>query len=85
MSSSRENAIAELKKLIAAQRDRLDPKVLKAAERAAKTQQEGRVHQDMVPYDRDSAQAAVALFLKNHDDPQKLEQRLKALLSSKEH
>lgn len=82
--SGRDKAIEELKKQIAAQRDRLDPKVLKAAERAAKTQQEGRTHKDMVPYDRDSAQAAVALFLQNHDDPRKLEQRLKALLSSKD-
>lgn len=78
--TSREKAIEELKKQMAEQRQRLDPRLLEIAGKAAALKQEGRAKKNMVPYDRDRAAEAVSLFLQGHDDRHNFEQRLKALL-----
>lgn len=81
---SREKAIEELKKQMQVQKKRLDPKLLEIAQKAAALKQEGRAQKDMVPYDREAAAAAVALFLQNHEDRPNFEQRLKALLKERQ-
>jgi len=80
---SREKAIEELKKQMARQRERIDPKLLQAAQKAATLKQEGRAKKDMVPYDREAAAEAVARFLHSHADKD-FEQRLRALLKETE-
>src|SRR5690606_41470662 len=52
--SSREEALEKLRAQIAAQREKLDPKVLKAAQRAAEIAQNPQKSPDsLIPYDRD--------------------------------
>lgn len=80
---TRDKAIEELKKQMALQKERIDPKLLQAARKAANLKQEGRAKKDMVPYDREAAADAVALFLHNHADKD-FEQRLRALLKQTE-
>ena len=76
----RKKAIDELKRQIEAQKARLDPKLLEMAGKAAALSQRDPAKKDMVPYDREAAAAVVRLFLQNHGDRQKFEQRLSALL-----
>lgn len=80
----REEAIAKLKELIAEQRGRIDPKVLKEAQRAATIKQEGRAQKDLVPYDREAAAAAVALFLRDHDGEGDFTRKLQAMLDAQQ-
>ncbi|MCC7038662.1 MAG: hypothetical protein IT560_15345 [Alphaproteobacteria bacterium] len=83
--SSRDEALEILKKQMQAQKQRLDPKLLQIAGRAAALKQEGKAQKNMVPYDREAAAKAVQLFLKNHDDRADFEQRLLAMLRKGEH
>lgn len=76
----REKALEELKKQIRAQKSRLDPRLLKMAEKAAALRHEGKEGRDMVAYDRKSAARAVEIFLSRHGDRANFEQRLLALL-----
>jgi hypothetical protein len=83
--NTRDKALELLKKQMALQKERLDPKLLETAQKAAAIRQEGRAKENLVPYDREAAARAVQLFLQNHDAPEEFEQRLLALLKSKEH
>lgn len=79
----REKALLELKEKIREQRERIDPKVLKMAAKAAALSQEGKAGQDMVPYDRETAAKAVELFLRGRNDRAEFEERLMALIRNK--
>ncbi len=83
--SSRDKALEILKKQMQVQKERLDPKLLQIAGKAAALKQEGKAQKDMVPYDREAAAKAVQLFLKNHDDRADFEQRLLAMLRRDQH
>lgn len=84
--SSREEALKKLRAQIAAQRARLDPKVLRAAERAAALAQNPEKNADnMVPYDRDSAAEAIRLFLEAHEEQAEFQARLLQLLKQQQH
>lgn len=83
--SSRDKALEILKKQMQVQKERLDPKLLQIAGKAAALKQEGKAQKDMVPYDREAAAKAVQLFLKNHDDRADFEQRLLAMLRKDQH
>jgi len=82
--TSRDDALKELQRQIDAQRARLDPKVLKLAEQAARlsqaAQQTGQESPALVPYDREAAAEVIRLFLKNHKDAPEFEARLLALI-----
>lgn len=79
----REKALLELKRLMKEQKERIDPKLLKMAEKAAALSQEGKTAEDMVPYDRKTAAKAVEIFLRGHDDRADFEERLMALIRKK--
>jgi hypothetical protein len=83
--SSRDKALEILKKQMQVQKERLDPKLLQIAGKAAALKQEGKAQKDMVPYDREAAAKAVQLFLKNHGDRADFEQRLLAMLRKDQH
>ena len=84
--SRREEALQKLRAQIAEQRARLDPKVLRAAERAAAlAQNPEKTARDMVPYDRDSAAEAIRLFLDSHDDQAAFQAKLLQLLKLRQH
>ncbi len=83
--SSRDEALEILKKQMQVQKERLDPKLLQIAGKAAALKKEGKAQKNMVPYDREAAAKAVQLFLKNHDDRADFEQRLLAMLRKGEH
>lgn len=85
--NSRDAALRALKRQIAEQRARLDPRVLKlAAQAAALSQKPSAAEQEgMVPYDRATAAEAVRLFLQNHPDAAAFEKALLALLNPKSH
>lgn len=76
---AREKAIAELKRRMAEQRARIDPEVLKKAQKAAAQTQKPPAQRkaDMVPFDREAAALVVKKFLENHDDPEALARALK--------
>lgn len=76
---AREKAIAELKRQMAEQRARIDPEVLKKAQKAAAQSQKPPAQRkaDMVPFDREAAARVVKKFLENHDDPEALARALK--------
>lgn len=80
--NARDAALAALKRQISTQRARIDPRVLKIAERAARLhqEQEGKEN-ELVPYDRESAAQAVSLFLHNSPHPEKTRQYLLSLLT----
>ncbi len=77
---SREAAIAELKVQIEAQRARIDPDVLKKAEKAAAASQNPKPKAELVPFDRDAAALVVRLFLDRHDDPEWFKRQLQEQL-----
>lgn len=85
--NNREAALRTLKRQIAEQRARLDPRLLEmAAQAAALSQKPAAARQEgMVPYDRAAAAAAVRLFLQNHPDAAAFEKELLALLNIKTH
>ncbi|MDF3025549.1 MAG: hypothetical protein K0R10_2910 [Alphaproteobacteria bacterium] len=83
--SSRDKALEILKKQMQVQKERLDPKLLEIAGKAAALKQEGKAQKNMVPYDREAAAKAVQLFLKNHEDRGAFEQQLLALLRKQQH
>jgi hypothetical protein len=86
--SSRDDALKELQRQIDAQRARLDPKVLKLAEQAARLSQTAEADTEspvLVPYDRDAAAEVIRLFLKNHRDAPEFEARLMELLRQLRH
>ncbi len=86
--SSRDDALKELQRQIDAQRARLDPKVLKLAEQAARLSQAAMPDVEspvLIPYDRDAAAEIIRLFLKNHRDAPEFEARLLELLQQLRH
>ena len=86
--SSRDDALKELQRQIDAQRARLDPKVLKLAEQAARLSQAAMPDTEspvLIPYDRDAAAEIIRLFLKNHRDAPEFEARLLELLQQLRH
>lgn len=84
--NSREAALQELKRQIAAQRQKLDPKVLKLAAQAAALAQTApdKRAEGLVPYDRSAAAETIRLFLQNHPDATGFEKELLALLNQGE-
>lgn len=82
----REKALAELRKLIAEQRARIDPKILAMAEKAAgaASPESGRKN-TAVPYDRAAAAEIIRIFLKQHTDPTGTEKKLLELLRKTTH
>jgi len=78
----REKAIAELKRQMAEQRARIDPEVLKKAQKAAAQSQKPPAQRqaDMVPFDREAAARVVQKFLENHEDPEAVARQLKDML-----
>lgn len=84
--TSREEALKKLRAQIAAQREKLDPKVLKAAQRAAELAQNPKKSpDDFIPYDRQSAAEAIRLFLNTHEDSTDFEKKLLDLLKQQQH
>lgn len=84
--SSREEALKKLRAQIAEQRARLDPKVLRAAARAAELAQNPQKSADsMIPYDRDQAAEAIRLFLEAHEDQAAFQAKLLQLLKQQQH
>ena len=84
--STREEALKKLRAQIAEQRARLDPKVLRAAARAAElSQNPAKSAENMVPYDRQSAAEAVRLFLNAHDDQAEFQAKLLQLRKQQQH
>ncbi len=77
---ARDKAIQELKEQIEAQRARIDPDVLKKAEKAAAASQKPKAKADMVPFDREAAALVVRMFLDRHDDPEWFKRQLQAQL-----
>jgi hypothetical protein len=80
--TTREKALAELKRQIKEQRARLDPKLLKMAEIAAKTV---KMEDNSVPYDRESASKAVEMFLAGHADSKGFRQKLLEMIRKNQH
>ena len=85
MTQKRRDALEILKKQIREQRARIDPKVLKAAEDAVKKREKAMNNppgdppadkDGKVPYDKQAAAKAVALFLRDHADGKGFEKRL---------
>lgn len=84
--TSREDALEKLRAQIAAQREKIDPKVLKAAQRAAEiAQNPQKSTEDLVPYDRESAAEAIRLFLSTHADSADFEKKLLEQLKKQQH
>ncbi len=83
----REEALETLKRQIAAQRARLDPKLLKLAEQAASLSQKPAAakNEGLVPYDRDAAAETIRLFLKDHPDAKGFEKELMSLIRRDQH
>lgn len=79
----RQKAIEELQKQIREQRSKLDPKLLKIAEKALRAA--GTGGKDHIPYDRKSATAAVELFLTGHKDAEGFKRRLLEMLGKNSH
>lgn len=92
-NKDRAAALAELKKLMAEQKARLDPALLaRAAEAAAKAQPPAGPSASLppaqpqtVPYDRESAARAVELFLGDHKGGAKFRARLMEYLVKNAH
>jgi len=83
--STREEALKKLRAQIAEQRERLDPKVLRAAARAAElAQNPERMAGNMVPYDRENAAEAIRLFLDTHENQREFQTKLIALMKHRE-
>lgn len=81
-SDSRQKALETLKKQIAEQRARLDPKLLKLAAQAASLSQKpaGSRNEGLVPYDRDAAAETIRLFLQSHPNAKGFEKELMDLI-----
>ena len=75
--TSREKALNELKRRIEEQKARVDPKLLKLAEKAALS---GAKSGETTPYDRAAAVEAVEIFLEEHKDRKGFERRLAELI-----
>ncbi len=75
----RDKALEELKNQIKKQREELDPRLLEMAERAL-----GLKEEKTVPYDKEAAAKAVALFLKNHDDAEGFQKKLLEMMGKKQ-
>ena len=74
---SREKALEELKRRIEEQKARVDPRLLRLAEKAARAGvQDGETR----PYDRAAAVRAVEIFLEEHRDRKGFERKLAALI-----
>lgn len=80
--TTREKALAELKRQIKEQKARLDPRLLKMAEMAAGIT---KTEKNTVPYDRESASKAVEMFLANHSDAKGFRQKLLELIRKSQH
>jgi putative IMPACT (imprinted ancient) family translation regulator len=84
--STREEALKKLRAQITEQRKRLDPKVLRAAARAAElAQNPEKAAENMVPYDRQSAAEAIRLFLDAHENQTEFQAKLLRMLKQQEH
>jgi hypothetical protein len=88
----RESAIEQLKKLIRDRRAQIDPAVLEkarlAAEKAGREKKKPAAPQappGTVPYDRESAQKAVELFLSGHPQQKEFSRRLIDMLAKRDH
>lgn len=75
--NSREKALEELKRRIEEQKARVDPMLLKRAERAAMS---GVKDGPTAPYDRAAAVRAIEIFLGEHRDRAGFERRLAELI-----
>ncbi len=86
-SDRREKALEMLKKQIADQRARLDPKLLKLAAQAASLSQKpaSARNEGLVPYDRSAAAETIRLFLKSHPDAKGFEKELMDLIRRGQH
>lgn len=79
----RQQALDELKKLVADQRARLDPAVLEQVAAAIASPENNRNASE--PYDRAAATKAVELFLSQHKDKADFRQRLFAFIRQQSH
>ena len=77
--------IARMQKLMREKRAEIDPKVLAMARDAAERKQGLAPTGKTVPYDRDAAEKAVALFLKAHPDQKRFRAQLLAMMTKKSH
>lgn len=82
---SREKALETIKEQIRQQRARIDPAVLKKAQKAAagKNLNDLQKQEAAVPYDKKSAQKAIELFLLGHADKEEFARKLSLFLSDK--
>ena len=80
----RQKALDALKEQIRQQRERLDPKLLKMAEQAVRGAMPGAA-KSAIPYDRETAAAAVETFLKNHPDAKGFRAKLLELIRKTQH
>lgn len=75
--NKRDKALDALKKQIRTQRERIDPAVLARAQEALAAKAAGvNAAPATVPYDRETARAAVELFLKDHADAEGFSRKL---------
>jgi hypothetical protein len=71
--NSREKALEELKRRIEEQKARIDPRLLRQAEKAALS---GAKAPQAAAYDRTTAIRAIEIFLEEHGDREGFERRL---------
>lgn len=85
--NGRQKALESLKKQIAEQRARLDPKLLQMAAQAASLSQKPAHtrNEGLVPYDRDAAAETIRLFLESHPDAKGFEKELRDLIRRGQH
>ena len=76
----RQKAIEEIKKKMQEQRARLNPDVLAYAQKAAARPQK----QATVPYDKDAAQKAVELFLRDHKNAKGFTAKLSSFMKEED-
>lgn len=81
----RQKALDALKEQIRQQREKLDPRLLKMAEKAIQGMLSGAGGNGSVPYDQKTAAAAVETFLKNHPDAKRFRAKLLDLIRKTQH
>ena len=87
---ARQKAIEDMKKIIREKRADIAPEVLEKARLAAENKMAGgkkaaEKDPSTVPYDKKSAQKAIALFLQDHPEQESFTSRLLEQLKKKDH
>ena len=86
--NNRDRALEELKRRIQEQQARVDPEILRRAREAAMSQVDEAPRQGearSVPYDRETAEEAVRLFLARHRNARDFERKLAEFIFRNRH